>query len=147
MRLRSSLTLTASLDRLPAMPPRIVVVEDEAEVRSLWMETLEGAGYSVRGFGVGTEALADLAQRASDLILLDMMMPGMDGYELLARLRTDPRTGGIPLLIVSAVGESLSLSLDARDARTLGVAAVLSKPLDLVTLLEHVARVVGPAHT
>jgi CheY-like chemotaxis protein len=140
------LTLAAGLDRLAAMPaPRIVVVEDEAEVRALLVEALEAAGYSVRGFAVGAEALAHLGGVTPDLILLDMMMPGMDGYEFLARLRTDPGTRAIPLLIVSAVGESLAMSLDDRGARTLGVAGVLNKPLDLTNLLEHVTRVVGPA--
>ncbi len=146
VRLRGSLTLAVGLDRLAAMPaPRIVVVEDEAEVRALWVEALEDAGYAVRDFALGAEALAQLAELTPDLILLDMMMPGMDGYEFLARLRTDPGSGAIPLLIISAVGESLSMSLDERSARALGVAGVLPKPLDLVTLLEHVRRVVGPA--
>jgi CheY-like chemotaxis protein len=146
MRRRGSLTLGAGLVRLTAMPgPRIAVVEDEAEVRALLVEALETAGYSVQGFAIGSEALADFTRRAPDLILLDMMMPGMDGYEFLARLRTDPGTREIPLLIVSAVGESLAMSLDDRGARTLGVAGVLNKPLDLTNLLDHVRRVVGPA--
>jgi len=146
MRLRGSLTLAAGLDRLATMPaPRIVVVEDEAEVRALLVEALEVAGYSVRGFAIGAEALAELGGVAPDLILLDMMMPGMDGYEFLARLRTDPGTRPIPLLIVSALGESLAMSLDDRGARTLGVAGVLNKPLDLANLLEHVKRIIGPA--
>jgi CheY-like chemotaxis protein len=146
MRLRGSLTLTVGLDRLAAMPaPRIVVVEDEAGVRALWVDALEDAGYAVRHFALGAEALAQLAVLKPDLILLDMMMPGMDGYEFLARLRTDPSSGAIPLLIISALGDSLSLALDERSARTLGVVGILPKPLDLVTLLEHVRRVVGPA--
>jgi CheY-like chemotaxis protein len=146
MRRRGALTLAVALDRVAAMPaPRIVVVEDEARVRALLVEALEAAGYSVQGFAVGAEALAHLASLTADLILLDMMMPGMDGYEFLARLRTDPGTRAIPLLIVSAVGESLAMSLDDRGARALGVAGVLKKPLDLADLLEHVARVVGPA--
>jgi CheY-like chemotaxis protein len=125
--------------------PRILVVEDEAEVRAVWVEALEEAGYAVTAFGLGADALARMAELAPDLILLDMMMPGMDGYEFLARLRTNPGSAGIPLLIISAVGESLSRSLEERDARTLGVAGILAKPLDLRTLLGHVERIVGSA--
>jgi CheY-like chemotaxis protein len=104
----------------------------------------EEAGYAVQAFGLGADVLARLGELAPDLILLDMMMPGMDGFEFLARLRANPESARIPLLIISAIGESLDLSIDARDARTLGVAAILAKPLNLKTLLEHVERIVGP---
>ncbi len=126
-------------------PPRIVVLEDEEQVRDVWMEALEEAGYAVRGFGVGADVLARLGELAPDLILLDMMMPGMDGFEFLARLRANPASARIPLLIISAIGESLDLSIDAQGARTLGVAAILAKPLNLATLIQHVERIVGPA--
>jgi len=126
-------------------PPRIVVLEDEDQVREVWVEALEDAGYAVEGFGVGADVLARLPELAPDLILLDMMMPGMDGFEFLARLRANPASGRIPLLIISAIGESLELSIDERGARTLGVAAILAKPLNLPTLLQHVERIVGPA--
>jgi CheY-like chemotaxis protein len=125
--------------------PRIVVVEDEAEVRAVWVEALQEAGYTVHDFALGGDALARLSEVRPDLILLDMMMPGMDGYEFLARLRTDPASAGIPLLIVSAVGDSLSTSIDERGARTLGVVGILAKPLNLATLIGHVERIVGPA--
>lgn len=126
-------------------PPRIVVLEDEEQVREVWMEALQEAGYAVRGFGAGADLLTGLAELAPDLILLDMMMPGMDGFEFLARLRANPASARIPLLIISAIGESLGLSIDERGARTLGVAAILAKPLNLSTLLQHVERIVGPA--
>lgn len=141
-----ALTLGVALEYTLPMPgPRLMVVEDEEEVRAVWVEALEEAGYTVHGFAVGADALAGLSELRPDLILLDMMMPGMDGYEFLARLRTNPASAGIPLLIVSAVGESLSMSIDTRGARTLGVAGILAKPLNLTTLIEHVERVVGPA--
>jgi CheY-like chemotaxis protein len=74
-----------------------------------------------------------------------MMMPGMDGYEFLARLRAQPTASRVPLLIVSAMGEALSISIDERAAGAMGVVAILPKPLDLPTLLGHVERLVGPA--
>jgi CheY-like chemotaxis protein len=127
-------------------PPRIAILEDEEEVRALWLEALEDAGYAAEGFGSGAGLLERVTQRAPDLILLDMMMPGMDGYEFLARLRANPTSPRIPLLIISGIGASLDLSIDDEGARTLGVAAILSKPVDLPTLIEHVERVVGPPH-
>ena len=146
LRLACALTPGVSFGYTACMgTPRILVLEDEAEVRAVWVEALEDVGYVVEGFELGAEALARVAERVPDLILLDMMMPGMDGYEFLARLRTNAGSAGVPLLIVSAVGESLSRSLEERDARTLGVAGILAKPLDLATLVGHVQRIVGPA--
>jgi CheY-like chemotaxis protein len=127
------------------MPPRIAVVDDEDEVRAVWIEALQAAGYRAEGFARGTELLARLPDLAPDLILLDMMMPGMDGYEFLGRLRAQPTASRVPLLIVSAIGESLSMAIDERGADAMGVAAILTKPLHLPTLIEHVERVVGPA--
>ena len=126
-------------------PPRIAVLEDEDAVRAIWVEMLEEAGYVAEGYGAGAQLLQRVRQSRPDLILLDMMMPGMDGFEFLARLRAGPDGGDVPLLIISAIGESLELSIDEQGARTLGVAGILTKPLDRATLLEHVERIVGPA--
>ncbi len=123
--------------------PRIVIVEDEEWVRALWVEALEEAGYAVEGFAAGADVLARLEELAPDLILLDMMMPGMDGFEFLARLRANPASVRIPLLIISALGEVLEMAIDERGARALGVAGILAKPLGVPTLLEHVQRVIG----
>jgi CheY-like chemotaxis protein len=123
---------------------RILVVEDEQAVREVWVEALEEAGYDVLGFAEGADALARLSELRPDLILLDMMMPSMDGYEFLARLRANPSSTRIPLLIISAIGESLSMSIDAPGAETLGVAGILPKPLNLPDLLGHVERIIGP---
>lgn len=124
--------------------PRIVVLDDEADVRAVWVDALQDAGYTVEGFELGTEVLTRLPDLAPDLILLDMMMPGMDGYEFIARLRANPASSRVPLLIISGIGESLSMAIDDRAASALGVAAILTKPLDLGVLIQHVERIVGP---
>ena len=124
--------------------PRIVVIDDEAEVRQVWVDALQEAGYAVEGFALGSEALARLPELTPDLILLDMMMPGMDGYEFLARLRANPASARVPLLIVSGLGEFLSGAIDERGAAAMGVAAILAKPLDLAVLVERVRQIVGP---
>jgi CheY-like chemotaxis protein len=124
--------------------PRIIVLDDDDGVRAVWVDALQGAGYTVNAFGLGAEVLTCLPDLAPDLILLDMMMPGMDGYEFLARLRANPASSRIPLLIVSGIGESLAVAIDDRAASALGVAAILTKPLDLNVLLQHVERIAGP---
>jgi cyclic di-GMP phosphodiesterase len=124
--------------------PRIIVLDDDDGVRAVWVDALQAAGYTVNGFGLGGEVLARLPDLAPDLILLDMMMPGMDGYEFLARLRANPASSRVPLLIVSGIGESLAVAIDDRAASALGVAAILTKPLDLNVLLQHVERIAGP---
>jgi CheY-like chemotaxis protein len=127
------------------MPPRIVVLDDEDEVRAVWIEALHVAGYHAEGFALGTDVLARLPDLAPDLIVLDMIMPVMDGYEFLARLRAAPTASRVPLLIVSAMGEGLSVAIDERGADAMGVVAILNKPVRLPALLEHVERLVGPA--
>jgi len=124
--------------------PRIVVLDDDADVRGAWVDALQAAGYTVDGFGLGAEVLSRLPDLAPDLILLDMIMPGMDGYEFLARLRANPASSRVPLLIISGMGESLSMAIDSRAAAALGVAAILTKPLDLDVLVQHVEQIVGP---
>ena len=66
---------------------RVLVLDDEAPVRDLWVEALHEAGYDAMGVARGDDAIGRRAEFAPDLILLDMMMPHMDGFEFLARLR------------------------------------------------------------
>lgn len=106
-----------------AAPARILIVDDVPDNLNVLGAVLERAGYLVTVSLDGPGALR-LAQRAPapDLILLDVMMPGMDGHEVLARLRADPATASIPVLFVTALGdpedEELGLSLGAVDYLT-----------------------------
>lgn len=126
---------------------RILVVEDDELVRDVWVDALQEAGYTVTGFELGADALGRLPELTPDLILLDMMMPQMDGFEFLARLRRNPEGAHVPVLIVSALGDDLRCSIDPAGAKTLGVAGVLTKPVSLATLLGEVERVIGPSAT
>ncbi len=128
------------------MPGRhVLVVEDEPEVLDMWMEALEGEGYIPIGFSEAAEAFARLPELAPDLVLLDMTMPGMDGFEFLARLRADSRFADVPVLIVSALGDALCEAIDPQGAKTLGLAGILTKPVRPMTLLNHVRQIIGPA--
>lgn len=116
--------------------PRILVVDDEAPIRNLVAAVLADDGYLLDTAPSALDALDRISRHAPDLILLDVMMPGMDGLELLAVLRADPRTSDIPVVIMSA-------AYTRKDAVP-GADDLLPKPFDLADLLAVVARQVRP---
>ncbi|HET8949990.1 MAG TPA: ATP-binding protein, partial [Solirubrobacteraceae bacterium] len=103
---------------VPAAPaavrPEVLVVDDNADLR-LYLTRLLEDEYAVRTATDGEDALAQIAERPPDLVLTDVMMPGVDGFELLARLRDDPRTQRLPVIMLSArAGEEATVEgLDA----------------------------------
>jgi CheY-like chemotaxis protein len=84
---------------------RILVVDDEPDLRFILRRTFEKAGHEVTDAGHGAAALECVRGSRPDLIVTDMMMPVMDGSELIRRLRADPATAQIPILAVTANGE------------------------------------------
>jgi signal transduction histidine kinase/response regulator RpfG family c-di-GMP phosphodiesterase len=115
-------------------PARVLIVDDERHNRQLLEVMLAPEGFHLLAACNGEEALAIVARQAPDLILLDVMMPGMDGYEVTARIKADPATTHIPVVIVTA--------LEDRQARmiglTAGAAEFLTKPVDRAELLVRV---------
>lgn len=105
----------------PAGAPaaRILVVDDSEMNRDLLSRRLEKQGYRVGLANDGAAALARLAEEAYDLVLLDIMMPGIDGYEVLGRIKADAALSHLPVVMISALGESESvvrcLDLGAED--------------------------------
>jgi DNA-binding response OmpR family regulator len=87
------------------MPRRVLAVDDEASIRKLVTVTLENRGFEVDTAADGQEALDKIAIMKPDLVVLDVMMPKMNGWEVRKRLRSDPKTADLPILILSAVGE------------------------------------------
>lgn len=116
----------------------VFVIEDEAPVRGVLVEALERNGYRAVGFGDGASALERVEETLPDVILLDMRMPEMDGFEFLRRLRANATCVTVPVIIVSGLGEDLLKAIDARAAETLGVAGIFAKPFDIPTLLRYV---------
>ncbi len=114
----------------------VLAVDDEADIRNLLVDTLLDAGYLAIEAANGVSAFEKAAGEHPDLILLDVWMPGMDGFEVLRRLKGDPRTEAIPVILLTAVpahqGEHLGMEL--------GVTHYISKPWD-PGLLEAVVRV------
>jgi len=113
----------------------ILVVDDDPDIRDALQLTLEAEGYRVRTAADGAEALDRLEQDPAALVLLDLMMPVMGGAEFMERVRSDPRLGTLPVLVVTAW---------PKDAAALpGVRGVLKKPVDIDELFAQVARFVG----
>jgi phosphate regulon transcriptional regulator PhoB len=101
------------------MGGRILIVEDEADIRDLLAFHLERAGYHVTRSRTGADALRQVRARPPDLILLDLMLPELDGLEVCRRLRQDPRTASVPIVMLTARGEEVDrivgLELGADD--------------------------------
>jgi PAS domain S-box-containing protein len=115
-------------------PPRILIVDDERHTRDLLEVMLAPEGYLLLTAAGGEEAVAIVAQQPPDLILLDIMMPGMDGFQVAADLKAKLATRNIPVIMVTA--------LDNRSARMRGLSAgaeeFLTKPVDRVELCMRV---------
>jgi DNA-binding response OmpR family regulator len=113
------------------------VVDDHGPLRALCRITLEDAGFRVLEARDGEEALACVRAEHPDVILLDIMMPGISGWEVTAELLADRSTDQIPIIFISARGE---LS-DRSRAFELGAHGYLTKPFDPAVLAETVAKV------
>jgi CheY-like chemotaxis protein len=122
------------------MPKRVLIVDDEADIREVAALSLEmTAGWEVRTASSGAEALAVAAADAPDAILLDVMMPDMDGPTTFERLQANPATAPIPVVLLTAKVQAA----DQRRLHELGVAGVLSKPFDPMGLAGQLAEVLG----
>ena len=110
--------------------PKVLVVEDVPDIRLLLVETLADAGFQVIQAGDGMVALEKASHERPDVVLLDVMMPVMDGFEVLGRLREDPATRHIPVVMLT----SLSALEGEKRGMDLGVTHYLTKPLDLGVL-------------
>jgi CheY-like chemotaxis protein len=104
---------------------------------------VEEAGYAAVAFANPAVALLRIAEHRPSLVLLDMMMPEIDGADFLARLEPLHPGSTVPVIIVSAMGHLLQ-GLQHRDVRAAGVVEVLAKPVGYSKLIEAITRVVGP---
>jgi putative two-component system response regulator len=112
---------------------RILVVDDEPSNLNLMRQILKD-GYDLAFAKSGVDALHSLRMKPADLILLDVMMPGMDGYEVCATLKADPRTRGIPIIFCTALGDSL----DEVKGFELGAVDYITKPVRPVVVKARV---------
>jgi CheY-like chemotaxis protein len=115
---------------------KILVIDDD-EI-NLWLlkETLVPKGYEVLTAGNGEKGIALAIKSKPDLILLDIIMPVMDGYATLSKLKDNPETKSIPVIMVTAVGSELNKRL----ADSMGIAGYVTKPIDFAILLAEIKR-------
>ena len=122
-----------------APPARVLIVDDDPHNRQLLEVMLTPEGYLISTAANGGEALAKVAEQPPDLILLDVMMPGMDGYQVVARIKSNLATQHIRVLMLSA--------LDDRNSRMHGLSAgaedFLTKPVNRAELCARVRNLLG----
>ena len=114
----------------------ILIVDDEVQFSEVLQMRLEANRYAVQTAASGEEGLQKAASLQPGLILLDVMMPGIDGYETLRRLRQDTKTRQIPVVMLTAKGESKSIF----RAQELGASDYIIKPCPSEELLQMVRR-------
>ncbi len=115
----------------------ILIVEDEEDILALLHFNLIKAGYKVNCAVDGEEALASVASDKPDLMLLDLMLPGIDGLEICRRLRADEATSEIPIIMLTACGEEA----DVVTGLELGADDYVTKPFSIKVLLARVQTV------
>ena len=111
--------------------PRVLIVDDDERVREYVRVNLESEGYTVREAGSAEEGLAVLQEESPDLILLDVMMPQVDGWEMLRRVQEHTGVGAIPVIMFSGKVED-----QAGEAESRGAHGFIGKPFDPRTLIE-----------
>ncbi len=117
---------------------KILVVEDDATMRQLLLLHLTSAGYAVRTASNGIDAGHAILEDAPDLLITDVNMPHMDGFELVAAIREDPALRDLPVIFLTIEGDSFE-----RGA-SLGAVEYLAKPIRVEALLQKVARHLPP---
>jgi DNA-binding response OmpR family regulator len=113
------------------MPKRILVVDDDENIRSLERTILEQQGFEVTTAGGGEEALKLLAGGPFDLLLLDIMMPGKDGFEVCRQIKQDPRAREMPVVFLTAKGGGEALA----EGFESGAVMYINKPFTARKLL------------
>ena len=117
----------------------VLVIDDETDSRILLTEQIEEFGCRVIAASSGEQGLRIARELRPDLITIDLMMPGMDGWETIRLLKRDPELAGIPMVVVSIVAGE-------KRARVLGAVDLLEKPVDPDTLLAMLRRHLGGVH-
>jgi CheY-like chemotaxis protein len=119
---------------------RVLVVDDDDHIREVATLALEVVGgWRVTSTSSGEDAARIASDEHPDAVLLDVMMPGVDGPSTLARLREDPATADIPVILLTAK----NLSVDQRDFSQMALAGMIPKPFDPMALAGQVADLLG----
>jgi len=125
-----------NLHTLTVGQKNVLVVDDDANIRMLLKQELESAGYAVTEAIDGIEAISKVKKNKPDLILLDVMMPGMNGFDVAAVLKNDPDTMDIPIVILSIIED------EERGFR-IGIDKYFTKPINTDALLQEIAILIS----
>ncbi len=117
---------------------RIICVEDESEMIDLIRLILSRRGFDVKGANGGKEGLEAIRKELPDLVLLDLMMPDMDGWEVYQQMKADEKTRSIPVIVVTAKAQSIDKVLGLHIAK---VDDYIAKPFSPQELLNSVEKV------
>lgn len=117
----------------------VILAEDEPDIQLVARLALKRAGFEVRIVDNGAEAIAAAAERLPDVILLDWMMPTMDGPTACAKLKANPVTAGVPVIFLTARSQESEIL----KGLALGAAGYITKPFDALTLGDQVRALIG----
>jgi len=128
--------------RASSQNARLLVVEDDPDISMLLAHSLGRAGFAVETLSSGTEVLAEARRRTPDLILLDLMLPGLDGLEVCRALRADPATAAMPVIMLTARAEES----DRIVGLELGADDYITKPFSPNEVVARVRALLRRAH-
>jgi DNA-binding response OmpR family regulator len=117
----------------------VILAEDEPDIQLVARLALKRAGFEVRIVDNGAEAIAAAGERLPDVILLDWMMPTMDGPTACAKLKANPATAGVPVIFLTARSQESEIL----KGLALGAAGYITKPFDALTLGDQVMALIG----
>jgi DNA-binding response OmpR family regulator len=118
------------------MSKKIMVVDDNKDIRTSVHQILEICGYEVIEAEDGVDCLKQLEYRVPDLVILDIMMPGLSGWDVAARIKENEKWSSIPIVFLTAKGDDMSMGLGG-----LASEEYIVKPFDVTKLMECVDRI------
>ena len=118
----------------------ILCVEDEPEMIDLMRLILGRRGFEVKGASGGIEGLKMIREELPDLVLLDLMMPDMDGWEVYQQMKADEKTKNIPVIVVTAKAQSIDKVLGSHIAKVDDYIAKPFSPQDLINIVEKILK-------
>ena len=121
------------------MGRKILVVDDDAYVQEYIRKCLENWGYTCTGCDNGHDVIAKVTENPPDLILLDVMLPDMDGITICRRLRSNPKSSHIPIIMVTSLTDATTI----HDAHLFGAADYLPKPFEIDVLKSKVEKMLA----
>lgn len=117
----------------------ILIIEDEADIQNFISRVLELEGYNVLRAGDGRTGLSLLRGNGVDLVLLDLRLPGTDGWSVLREIKRDPSLGAVPVIVLTAIAEAIQRKKTLR----MGATKYLVKPLSAGDLMQTIAEVLS----